>query len=124
MRAQTKIASATNALTYIRINTVTNATDQQIQYPLPRTELTITGFQSGTDVVVFDATATPTGDGSNVLATGDAVTSPWVFDYEGSPQVTVGLFKNGYTPTYYRNIQLGTSNSTLAVSQLEDRVFA
>lgn len=124
VRAQTKIASATNALTYIRINTVTNATDQQTQYPLPRTELTIAGFQSGTDVVVFDATATPTGDGSNVLATGDAVTSPWVFDYEGSPQVTVGLFKNGYMPTYYRNIQLGTSNSTLAVSQLEDRVFA
>ena len=124
VRAQTKIASVTNALTYIRINTVTNATDQQTQYPLPRTELTIAGFQSGTDVVVFDATATPTGDGSNVLATGDAVTSPWVFDYEGSPQVTVGLFKNGYMPTYYRNIQLGTSNSTLAVSQLEDRVFA
>lgn len=124
VRAKTKIASATNALTYIRIDTVTNATDQQTQYPLPRTELTIAGFQSGTDVVVFDATATPTGDGSNVLATGDAVTSPWVFDYEGSPQVTVGLFKNGYMPTYYRNIQLGTSNSTLAVSQLEDRVFA
>lgn len=124
VRAQTKIASETNALTYIRIDTVTNATDQQTQYPLPRTELTIAGFQSGTDVVVFDATATPTGDGSNVLATGDAVTSPWVFDYEGSPQVTVGLFKNGYMPTYYRNIQLGASNSILAVSQLEDRVFA
>ena len=124
VRAQTKVAATTNALTYITIATTTNATDQQIQYPLPRTELTITGFQSGTDVVVFDATLPASGDGSNVLATGDAVTSPWIFDYSGTPEVTIGLFKNGYTPTFYRNIQLGTSNSTLAVSQLEDRVFA
>ncbi len=124
VRAQTKTAATTNALTYITIATTTNSTDQQTQYPLPRTELTITGFQSGSDVVVFDATLPSSGDGSNVLATGDAVTSPWIFDYAGTPEVTIGLFKNGFTPTYYRNIQLGTSNSTLAVSQLEDRVFA
>ena len=124
VRAKTKTAATTNALTYITVATTTNSTDQQIQYPLPRTELTITGFQSGSDVVVFDATLPSSGDGSNVLATGDAVTSPWVFDYAGTPEVTIGLFKNGYTPTYYRNIQLGTSDSALAVSQLEDRVFA
>jgi hypothetical protein len=124
VRAQTRTAATTNALTYIRINTTTTATDRQIQYPLPRTELTITGFVSGSDVVIYDADLPALGDGSNVLATGDAVSGSFVFDYEGTPTIKVGVFKGGYVPQVSPPIALTTSNSNYLVQQRIDRNYS
>lgn len=56
VRAQTKTAAATNALTYLRINTETNATDQQIQYPLDLATIALTGLVSGSRVQLYDTT--------------------------------------------------------------------
>lgn len=124
VRAQTKTASTTNALTYLRIDTTTDATSQQTQYPLPRTQLTITGFESGTDIVIYDATAVIDGSGSNVLATGDAVAGTYLFDYEGTPQIKIGAFKSGYVPQVTPQINLTSSNSTYTIQQRIDRNYA
>jgi len=124
IRAQTKTAATTNALTYIRVNTTTDATSQQLQYPLPRTELTITGFESGADIVIYDATLPADGTGANVITTGDAVTSPWVYDYAGTPQIKIGVFKAGFVPQVTPQINLGTSNSSYTIQQRADRNYA
>ncbi len=124
VRAQTRTAATTNALTYIRLNTATNATDQQIAYPLPRTQLTITGFVDGSDVVVYDATAPQTGDGTNVLATGDEVSGSFVFDYDGTPTIKLGIFKPGYIPMITPQIILTEVDSTYTLQQRLDLNYA
>lgn len=123
VRAQTKTAATTNALTYIRIDTTTTSTDQQLQYPLPRTELTISGFEPGSDIVIYDATLPSDGTGANVIITGDTVTSPWVYDYAGSPQIKIGVFKAGFVPQVTPQINLGTSNSSYTIQQRADRNY-
>ena len=123
IRAQTKTAATTNALTYIRVNTTTTSTDQQLQYPLPRTELTISGFESGSDIVIYDATLPADGTGANVITTGDAVTSPWVYDYAGTPSIKIGVFKSGFVPQVTPQINLGTSNSSYTIQQRFDRNY-
>jgi hypothetical protein len=124
IRAQTKTAATTNALTYIRVNTTTTSGDQQLQYPLPRTELTISGFESGSDIVIYDATIPADGSGANVLATGDAVSGSFVFDYTGTPQIKIGAFKGGFVPQVTPQINLTSSNSSYTIQQREDRNYA
>lgn len=124
VRAQTKTAATTNALTYLRFDTVTNATDQQIVYPLPQTQLTVTGFESGSDIVVYDATTPADGSGSNVLATGDAVSGSFVFDYNGTPQIKIGVFKGGFVPQVTPLINLTATDSSYTIQQRADRNYS
>jgi hypothetical protein len=58
VRATTATANATNALTYIRINTDTNSTDQQTQYPLPviAVPATVQWTEAGSRVRVYNVT--------------------------------------------------------------------
>ena len=110
-------------MTYIRVNTTTDATSQQLQYPLPRTELTISGFESGSDIVIYDATVPADGTGANVIITGDAVTAPWVYDYAGTPAIKIGVFKSGFVPQVTPQINLTTSNASYTIQQRADRNY-
>lgn len=124
VRATTATADTGNALTYIRIDTVTNATDQRIQYPLPKTSLTVFGFETGTDIIIYDATVEADGSGSNVLASGDAVSgSSFVFEYEGTPTVSIGAFKPGRVPVVTPPIVLPAIDSTYPIIQRADRNY-
>ena len=85
--------------------------------------LTISGFVTGSDVIIYNASVASTGDGSNVLQTYDAVAGTSVnYSYTFVPGTTVdvGVFKNGYRPTYVRGIVLSTTNATIPISQPED----
>lgn len=129
VRATTSVANSTNALTYIRFDTVTNSTDQQIQYPLPviLPTLTISGIQSGSDVVIFDDNIVPDGTGNNVIQTNDAIagtSATYIYTYAPGLVITVGLFKAGRKPTYIRGINLGTSDANIPVSQQLDPSYA
>jgi hypothetical protein len=53
IRATTTVANTGNALTHIRVDTVTTATDQRTQYPLPGIPLTITGLVAGSEVRAY-----------------------------------------------------------------------
>jgi len=124
VRAQTRTAATTNALTYIRINTTTTEANRQIQYPLPRTELMVTGFEPGSDVVIYDAAIESDGSGTNVLATGDAVSGSFVFDYEGTPQIRIGTFRSGFVPQVTPVINLTNVNSIYTIQgQRVDRSY-
>lgn len=124
VRAITKTASTSNALLYLRINTVTDEISHQIQYPLPQTQLTITGFEPGTDIVVYDATIPADGSGSNVIANGVDVTGTFVFEYSGTPQVRIGVFKSGFVPQVSPVLSLNNNNSNYTVQQRIDRNYA
>lgn len=52
VRAKVNTASATNALTYIAIATTTNATAQQIEYPLPGSLVTVQNLVAGSRVKI------------------------------------------------------------------------
>ena len=123
VRVSAWLGATNNDLIYLSIGTTTDAVNQRLQYPLPRTELTVTGFEPGSDVVIYDATITPDGSGSNVLATGDAVSGYFVFDYEGTPQIKIGVFKGGFVPQVTPQINLTTSNSSYTVQQRIDRNY-
>ncbi len=124
VRARTKTAASTNALTYLRINTTTDTTSQQQQYPLPRAQLTVTGCEPGSDIVIYDASVDATGDGTNVLVTGDAVSGPFIFDYDGTPQIRIGVFKPGFVPQITPTLNLTTTDSTYPIQQRADRNYA
>lgn len=92
-------------------------------YHPPWVTLTVRGFVDGSDVVIKDNNVFATGDGSNVLASGDAVNSPFVFEYSGEYTVNVALYKAGYVPAFYRGIELSDSNTVLNTAQTVDRVY-
>lgn len=58
VRATCTVASTSNLLTHIRIDTVTNATDQNIQYPLPvvYSVASITNLQAGSRIQIYNQT--------------------------------------------------------------------
>jgi hypothetical protein len=128
LRVTVTTANASNALTYIRMDTVTNSTDRQIQYPLPLdNSLTLTGLVAGSDVVIYDASIPADGSGSNVLQTFDAISgSSATYSYAtGSVSVVnIGIFKAGYKPTPINGFTLGVGDVSIPVSQPLDPSYA
>jgi len=112
-------AASTNVVTYLRIDTVTTSVAQNaVAYPLDTVNLTLTGLQTGSDVVVYEAGTTTVLD--SVDANG---TSSWVYDYEAADTIDIGVFKAGYVPYYIRNLSIGLTDSTVPIAQVVDRAY-
>jgi len=82
--------------------------------------LTISGLVTGSDVIIYDASITADGSGSNVLQTSDAVagtSTTYGYTYGVVTTVDIGVFKNGYKPTFVRGVVLSVSNATIPISQ-------
>ena len=124
VRLRCVTANVNNAFIGLRIVTLTNATARWTLYPLPRTQLLIDGFEPGSDIVVYNADLPADGSGANVLGTGDAVSGSWVFDYEGTPHVRIGAFKQGFVPQMSPTMTLPSSNSTYTIQQRPDRNYS
>lgn len=106
------------AITYLTIPTSTTTAAQDVLYPLDTTNLSFTGLQLNTDIVVLAAGT------STILAQQDSnSTSSYTFTYEGTPTVDVGFIKTGYVPLYIRNLALTATNSTIPVAMTADRNF-
>lgn len=119
VRATVTVASASNLLTYIRIDTVTDAVSQQIQYPLPKlAALTLTGLQPGSDIVILQA-GTET-ELANVDANGGTT---YAYDYDTTTTVDIGVFKVGFVPFYVRGYTLASTDATLPIAQVADRNY-
>ena len=119
VRATVTTASASNLLTNIRIDTVTDATSQQVQYPLPKlAALTLTGLQPGSDIVILQA-GTET-ELANVDANGSTT---YAFDYDTTTTVDIGVFKVGFVPFYVRGYTLASADATLPIAQVADRNY-
>jgi hypothetical protein len=119
IRATCLTANAGNVLTNLRVALTTTSTDQSTKlYPLSTNTLTLTGFPTGTDIVILTAGT------STILAQQDSnPTSTYVYTYEGTPTVDIGFIKSGYVPYYIRNLALGSSNSSLPIVLTTDRNY-
>lgn len=119
IRATCAIASATNAITNMRVVLTTTSTDQSTKlYPLQTVSLSLTGLQTGSDVVVLQAGT------STILSQQDSIlTNDFTYVYETIQNVDIGIIKPGYIPLYIRNYPLSSSNSSLPISQTFDRNY-
>lgn len=89
--------------------------------------LTVSGFASGSDVIIYNADLPSTGDGTNVIATYDSVSGTsqgHTYTYAANTHVNVGVFKAGKVPLVVGPLTLGTTDSALPVTQLDDRNYA
>lgn len=112
-------AANTQGVSALYFYTWSSDTHRQYQYPLPGIQLTLTGLQVGSDVVVLQA-------GTNTVL--DSVdsngTTSWSYSYTAQQNVDIGILKAGYVPLYIRNYSLGATNASLPVSQTFDRNYA
>lgn len=80
--------------------------------------LTISGLQSGSDIVVLQAGTT-----TIIQQVDSNAGSTYEYNYTTQQSVDIGVIKPGYVPLYVRGYSLGASNSTLPVSQIADRNY-
>lgn len=117
VRITTSTTNAT-AITSLYILTTSSAAAQDNQYPLDTFTLTVTGLQTGSDIVIYTA-GTETLLGS-VDANGGTT---WGFVYETPSTVDIGVFKAGYVPLYIRGLALSSADANIPVAQIVDRAY-
>ena len=108
----------TTAITSVYMPMTSTTTTQAYQYPLDTITLTISGFVTGSDVVIYQAgTETVRQQTEDISGTSTSYT------YETTENIDIGVFKAGYRPFYIRNYALPTSNASVPVSQTVDRDY-
>ena len=114
----TTIATATAAITHLRVETTSSAAGQDNYYPLDTNTITFTGVPTGTDMVVLEAGT------SNVLYQVDAYPATNIpYSYSGADTVDVGFIKPGYNLLYLRGLSLTTTDTEIPVSLTIDRNY-
>jgi hypothetical protein len=81
--------------------------------------LTLAGLQAGSDIVILNA-------GTSTERVNVDANAGTTYDYAysvASEDIDIGVFKAGYVPFYIRSYTLGSSNSSLPVSQVVDRNY-
>lgn len=120
VRVTCATASATNAITNMRIAmTTTSAAQGDNLYPLSVNTVTFTGLPTGCDAVTLTAGT------STILDQKDALSgTTYSYTYSGTPTVDVGFLKPGYVPFYIRGLALGASDSSIPVALTADRNYS
>ena len=114
----TTIATATAAITHVRVETISSAAAQDNYYPLDTNTITFTGLPTGTDLVVLEAGT------NNVLYQVDAYPNTSIpYTYSGADIVDVGFIKPGYNLLYIRGLSLTTTDTLIPVSLTIDRNY-
>jgi hypothetical protein len=120
VRATVITAAGTNALTYITIDTISDATSQLIEYPLPGIPVTITNLVSGSEVRAYVGTDPNTSveiDGIESSATS------FEFTHTNTGQTGyIVVFALGYSPLLI-DITYSGSSVSIPVQQLLDRQY-
>ncbi len=117
-------ANGTNALTYITVNTVSDATSQQIQYPLPLDyTLTINSNVSlaGAEIRIYDMDNIPAGSfGTELTGVESNPSSTFAYNYGSAPNdVWIQILKDGYVE-YGQPYTLTASVATLTATLQAD----
>jgi len=124
VRATVITANGTNALTYITVNTVSDATSQQIQYPLPLDyTLTINSNVSlaGAEIRIYDMDNIPAGSfGTELTGVESNPSSTFAYNYGSAPNdVWIQILKDGYVE-YGQPYTLTASVATLTATLQAD----
>ena len=121
IRVTAKVSSNTNRISYLRINTTTDAASQLIEYPLTvanTTErtLTLTGIKPDSEVRIYDSSM-------NELAGIESSGSAFSYTYQYAPAtvVTIVIFNIDYKVVRF-DYTLPDINSDLPIQQSLDRV--
>lgn len=121
IKLRLKITTAvtnTTAITSVYVATGSSSIAQGYQYPLDTITLTLTGLQTGSDIVILQA-------GNEVQLEdiqGNSGTT-YNYVYESAQSIDIGVFKEGYVPFYIRNYSLGSTNASLPIAQVADRNY-
>lgn len=106
------------AISSLQILTFSTAASRLANYPLDTITLTLTGLQTGSDVVILQAGTT------NILTAVDAnAGTQYSYVYEVAQNIDIGIIKPGFVPLYIRNYPLTTANASVPIAQTADRNF-
>lgn len=116
VRATVAVASASNLLTYIRIDTVTDSVSQQMQYPLPGVLTTLVAQVplTGAEVRVYDLDNLPAGSLGTELAGTESAGSSFVFDAQPGNSVWLQVMAPGFVE-YGQQFTVPAANTTLSL---------
>jgi hypothetical protein len=116
VRVTVNTASATNLLTYIRINTITDAVSQQIEYPLPGSIVVVNNLVTNSRVKITRV------DTGAVLAQASSVTSTANFDLQYAGSVQIEARNASGTPAYKPWVTQTTisASATTTVTALQE----
>ena len=126
LRITTTVASTTNALTYVRIDTVSTLVAQQgNRYPLDTISASyaLTGLAVGTEVVLFDS-ANAELDRQVIAGSTYTYDYLWNSDVGDLTGVYALIWKNDKTAIKLTGITLGTVAQSTPITQIEDRVYS
>jgi len=129
VKCRANTASTSNVFNYLRIPFDTNATDQQIQYPLPTTQNTgtVSNIQVGSRIQVYNET-TDTEIANEIVAA-----TPWVYPYDEGTDFTTGdlirvrlAYQSGTTAKVgFEGFAVASASGwSLLASQVTDSVYA
>lgn len=123
VRIVANTTSTTNAITYLRIDTVTTSGAQQaVSYPLDPVDVTysFSGLEVGTEVVLFDS--------SNVELKREVIAgTTFEYDYTHTGTDVTGcyalIWKDDKFPIKFTGITLGNASVDVPISQADDLVY-
>lgn len=116
VRATVTTAANNNLLTNIRIDTVTDAVSQRIQYPLPGVLTTVVAQVplNGAEVRVYDLNDLPAGSLGTELAGAESAGASFTFDTTPGNLVWIQVMAPGFEE-YGQSFPVPTSDTTLSV---------
>jgi hypothetical protein len=121
LRVTVTTANASNALTYIRMDTVTNSTDQQIQYPLPLdNSLTLTGLVSGSEVRAYVGTDPAT---ATVLDSTESSGTSFAISHGYTSTAGYVVIRKADYKFVKIDITYTAGDSSIPIQQQPDRVY-
>lgn len=118
VRIKTATTNAT-AISSLFFYTYATASNLGATYDLDTINLTLTGLQPGSDIVILNA-----GTSTERVDVDSNAGSSYVYTYATLGSVDIGVFKAGYVPFYIRGYALSTSDATLPVAQVYDRNYS
>lgn len=117
LKIRTTTTNAT-AITSVYLTTISTTTAQDYQYPLDTIVLTLSGLQSGSDIVILNA-----GTEIERVNVDTNPSSTYNYVYESLGSVDIKVYKRGFVPFSIMNYALSSSNASLPVAQVNDRNY-
>ena len=126
LRITTTVANATNAISFVRINTVTTLTAQRTNlYPLETAiaAYRLTGLAPGTEVAVFNSAHVEL-NRQTIAGTQFSYDYVWDSDTGDRAGCYALVWKNDKAPIKIEGITLANAVQSTPITQVEDRVYA
>ena len=118
---QITLTANSTSNSFINIPLTSDSTSRAETYPiaLPSYTTTLTGLQSGSNVVMLEAGTTTKVDDVDSSST----TYNYTYEYTTDEDVDICIYKTGYVPYIIRGLTLTDADGTIPVAQAVDRNY-